>query len=35
MRELKFYLHSSLLGGLRAIISLPFEYPFDVIKTKA
>jgi hypothetical protein len=28
-----FYLYSSVLGAIRAIMGLPFEHPFEVIKT--
>lgn len=33
--SINFYIESSILGIIRSIIGLPFEHPFEVIKTKA
>lgn len=30
----KIYFESAIVGSIRGLVSLPFEHPFDVIKTR-
>ena len=34
MLDLSVYFESSIVGALRGLIGLPFEHPFETIKTK-